>query len=73
MGQKPIQDDLVQIVTEGELEKSFGPLVDKALTSLCRYINGVAGDAVIAESDSMVRATLIALLLSCEELRNAKG
>jgi len=64
-----VQNDSIQAASEGVIQERVGDLVDRATRDLSKYVNTVAGDAVIAEPDNEVRRILVSLLLAYQERR----
>ena len=62
-----MRNDAMQAASEGVMQQSAGDIIDTTTRSISKYVNSVAGDAVIANPDNEIRRILVGLLLAYEE------
>jgi hypothetical protein len=63
------RDASVQAASEGVINTKAGDIVDQTVGSVCKYVNSIAGDRVLSESDNEVRRIILGSLLAYEERR----
>ena len=57
------REESAQVASEGAIVEQAGDLIDGAARALCKYVNIVAGQQVLALPDNEIRRMLIQLLL----------
>lgn len=69
---KNSRTESIQSALEGESRKKIGDIIDTTANELCKYVNTVAGDVVLANADNEVKRILTDMITSYEErMKNA--
>lgn len=61
------RNDSVQAASEGAVQQIAGDIIDKSTRDICKYVNTVAGDTIVACPDNEVRRIVLGVILAYEE------
>ena len=69
--QNNTQENSLLAAIDGDIRSRAGDLIDSTTFNICKYVNTIVGDAVIAQPDNEIRRIVTDLLFAFEERRQS--
>lgn len=63
---RELRDKSLEVAADGAIEAKARSIIDRATRDVCKYVNTVAGDAVIADPDNEVRRVIAGAIIEYE-------
>jgi len=67
------REDSVLVASEDVLRQQVGSLITDTVRDVCKYVNAVVGDTVIACPDHEIHTLLVGMLLAYKEKSHNAG